>query len=102
MECSAGQPVAATVDQYAGRGQPPRLEGELGQLVTLDPGQPDHDPAEPTRGELDLERLRALGDQRELLGDGLLEADRARRRLILASAHGGGAVLPAGTGGGSG
>ena len=65
--------------QVLGRGQPPGLEGELGELVSLHALEVDDDPAEAERRVLDLEDVRSLADQRQLLGDGLLEADRPRR-----------------------
>ena len=75
---SVGEPVSPLADQLLRRREPPGLEGELGQLVTVDAVEVDHHPAEPVCGELHLEDLRPLRHQGSLLGDRLLEADGPR------------------------
>lgn len=83
-------------DERLGRGQPPRLEHEFREFVHLDPVEVDDHPAEPARGELRLEHVRAFGHEGELFGHGLLQADRARARPVVAeplAAHAERAVL---------
>ena len=83
---SGGQPQAPLVDQGRRGGQPPRLVRQLRQLVPLDPGQVDDDPAERAGGELHLEDVGPLRDQRDLLAERLLEPHGLRRQPQVAEA----------------
>src|SRR5690349_13619001 len=77
---SGGQYVAALVDQGVRCAQPPGLEGELRELVARDAVEVDHHPPEGAGRELDLEDVGSLGDQAELLRDGLLQPHRGGGR----------------------
>src|ERR1700712_4611699 len=77
---SKRQPVAALGGQVDRRREPPRLEAELGELLAVDALEVDDHPPVAAGGELDLEDLRPLPHQRGLLGQRLLEPDRAGQR----------------------